>query len=217
MRPGASSRALTVILLGEAGRTDLTALEAQLDVETVEAPVAPDAALQESRLILNPLVDEARADWIFFVRSGERVSVALASEIVAAIAAPSRAWGFRVPVRAVYAGRPLQRQLGDTAGEIRLFHRRHARLVEDPGGREMKVQGSVVRLRAELERVLYESVAEHLAALMESGRPPRRLVAHLIRFLPRLLRGGAPSRASIAYEWLESKYDDRVTTSRTRG
>ena len=79
-----SSRALTVILLGEAtGGTELSALEAQLDVESVAAPLPPDAPLQESRGVLNPLVDEARAHWILLLRSGERVSVALASEIVA--------------------------------------------------------------------------------------------------------------------------------------
>jgi hypothetical protein len=213
MQSATGRRDITVILLGELGSVDISSLQAQSETEVVTAPLPPDAALAQSRSVLNPLVDEARADWILLLRSGEVVTPALAAELVAATAQPSRAWGYRLRLELTYCGGVLPR-VGDAAGEIRLFHRRHARLVEYPGGRELKVQGSVIRLDAALRRALFQSTAEHRRSLLASGRRRRSLAGRLAAFLSEALRPGTIfSRNGLRYAWIESASEPATSPS----
>jgi hypothetical protein len=215
MQSATGRRDITVILFGELGSADISGLQAQAETEVIAAPLPPDAPLIESRAIVNPIVDEARADWILLLRGGEVVTPALAAEIIAATAEPSRAWGYRLPREALYCGVPLPSR-SDRVGEIRLFHRRHARLVENPGSRELKVQGSVIRLEGSLRAVLYDSVAAHRKALAESGRRRKGAFARIALFLRCALRDNSIfSAAALRYAWQESAYESATSLPST--
>lgn len=171
---------------------------------------AADGATREPAT-LNPIVDEADANWILLVRSGERVSDALASEVATSASADPKAWGYRIAGRALYCGRALAIGRGDP-GEIRLFHRRKARL--QPDGR-MKVQGTVVRLASALEVVLYATEHEHLDTLRTSGREPVGSVRRLARWAAAVVRNGPRALAfpTRRYLWIEAGWREGVHAS----
>ncbi|HEY6844107.1 MAG TPA: hypothetical protein VI391_08070, partial [Thermoanaerobaculia bacterium] len=117
------SRELSVIALGHIHTESIEPLTAHLThLEQVMTNLAPRVELAGARAELNRAVDAAAHDWILILREREFIDSALAAEI-AGLMQGADAWGFRVRVIPLYAGRPLR--LGsDDAGEVRLFHRR---------------------------------------------------------------------------------------------
>jgi hypothetical protein len=198
---------LSVLMIGAESPQPMPALERRFPaVEFLQFPGDPWRDLRAAGREINTIIDEAASPWILILRNGERVSERLAEEIAQAIGPSPRAWGFRIRSRQTYGGRPLL--LGHrTEGEIRLFHRRHARLGGEASGREMKVQGSVVRLRSDLERELYSDSRSHIEDLERRGRRvsvPRRLV----RFLRLTLAHGAwRDLTTLRFLWIEARFD----------
>lgn len=196
---GGDGVALSVVFegIGEASRFEsLTRRLGRLDL--IEAPAG--ASSQPS--VLNPLVDDAAAPWILIVRQGELVPDDLAAEIERSATSSPRAWGYRIAIHRVYCGRPLALGARE-AGEVRLFHRRKARL--QPDGR-MKVQGTVVRLEEALSLTLHESRDQHVEWIRSHGGKRAGLVRQLLRWVKAVAQNGprALSSPTRAYLWIES-------------
>lgn len=203
----ASLRAISVFVMGRVFAADLEALGASFHpVEVVELNLDPAAPLGKHQSTLRSAVNAAASDWILLLRSGERIAGEVAGELADAAADPPRAWGFRIRVQRLYCGRPLR--LGDEReGEIRLFHRRHARF--DPRDRgEMNIEGAVIRLGGDLVRPTFESAAEHRAALSQRG-VPHSLVRRILLFARATVANGAlwKGRTSLRYLWIEAGWD----------
>ena len=173
---------LSVVTLGHVHTEAIESLTAHLTrLEQVVTNLAPRVRLGESRAELNRAVDAAANDWILILREREFLDPALAKEIVSAIAGSS-AWGFRISVIPIYASKPLR--LGGTAGELRLFHRRH--LLRRG---ELAVEGTVVRLANPVHALTFESAAElavphsTLRQLLLFARNARTLDGNTLRYL----------------------------------
>ena len=187
---------LSVIALGHIHTESIEPLTAHLaHLEQVMTNLAPRVELGGVRAELNRAIDAAAHDWILILREREFVDAALAAEIASAIQAAG-AWGFRVRVAALYAGKSLR--LGSDAGEVRLFHRRH--LLRRG---ELGVQGTVVRLRNALKARTFDSAAEHREYLSKHGVPHSWLRRALL-----FLRNARTFDANtLRYLWIEAGYD----------
>jgi hypothetical protein len=195
---------LTLIALGAGSAESAAALEARFAAtRTVELPFPAHARLESAASDLNRAIDEAAADWVLVLRAGEIVTPALAEELGAAVER-QRAWGFRLRAETHCCGSILRDR--DEEGDVRLFHTRHARFT--PGGRDPKVQGSVVRLCSPLVVRRFATTAEHQAFLSENGVPHstlRRILIFMHRlFAERLLFRGANA---VRHAWMEAGFD----------
>jgi hypothetical protein len=187
---------LSVVTLGHVHSEAIESLTAHLTrLEQVVTNLAPRVRLGESRPELNRAVDAAANDWILILREREFLDTALAKEIVSAIAGSS-AWGFRISVIPIYASKPLR--LGGTAGELRLFHRRH--LLRRG---ELAVEGTVVRLANPLHAVTFESAAEHRSYL-EKHAVPHSTLRQLLLFAR---NARTLDRNTLRYLWIDAGFD----------
>lgn len=201
---------LAALLLGPVPDSAMQPLRDEgIDLFTIPVPVPAELPLATGGRQLNRFIDEAQSDWIVVLRGGESVGNALAAEIREAIGS-DRAWGYRFLVEELYCGVPLPAR-ERSAGEIRLFHRRRARFVADPGAREMHVQGTVVRLRRPLTFIRYASAEEHAAVLAASGARRNR-ISHLVRFIREAARSGAIFRSAsvLRFLWIETQYEGAI-------
>jgi len=153
---------------------------------------------------LNRTMDGAASDWIFLLEDREVISDQLAREILEVVSGSPSAWGFRVQKIATYEGSPLNLTAAD-AGDVRLFHRRHARFESTSLPAALKVQGTVVRLGGQLLLPTFESRGAHEQFLAAHGKP-RRFPARLAFFLLSALRTGGlwKGRCSRRYLWTEA-------------
>lgn len=196
---GDREAALSVLVDGSLTNESLAGLAAHFSaLSTVSIP--EESFHDAGRL--NPFVDDAPANWILLVRRDEQVSEELAAEIARNASSSAHAWGFRIRRRLLYCGETLHLGQHD-AGEVRLFHRRKARL--QPDGR-MKVQGTVVRLESRLVVVLHESRETHMETLRRSGRRRAGVVRRLSNWLTAILREGPRALDSTTrrYLWREA-------------
>lgn len=180
-------------------------------IEQLVTDLPPRSVLADKRAELNRAIDAASSDWVLILREREFVDSALASEIAAELSGaprspaagaaedggpPLKAWGFRVRVVPLYAGRPLR--IAKDAGEVRLFHRRHLLRRGD-----VSVQGTVIRLREPLGALTFESSEEHRAYLERRGVPH----SSLRRFLVFLRNARTFDRNTLRYLWIEAGFD----------
>jgi hypothetical protein len=164
-------------------------------IEQLVTDLPPRVAFTDKRAELNRAIDAASSDWILVLREREFVDPSLAVEIAGAMAAAD-AWGFRIRVVPLYAGKPLR--LGGDAGELRLFHRRHLLRRGD-----LSVQGTVIRLRNPLQGRTFDSAEEHLAYLSKTGVPQSALRRTLL-----FLRNARTfDRNTLRYLWIEAGFD----------
>jgi hypothetical protein len=187
------NRELSVITLGHVHTDAIESLTRHCSrLEQVVVDLPPRVAFVERRPELNRAIDAARSDWILILREREFVDDALAAEI----AGVANAWGFRIRVTPVYAGKPLR--LGDPAGEVRLLHRRH--LLRRG---ELTVEGTVVRLGNPIRALTFASPKEHRAYL-ESRAVPHSALRRVLLFLrnARTLDTG-----TLRYLWIEAGFD----------
>jgi glycosyltransferase involved in cell wall biosynthesis len=115
----------------------------------------------------NLAVERARNDWVLCLDADERVSASLREEIEAARASGFQHSGYRAPRVAFYLGRWVRATDWYPDLQLRLFDRRQGRW---QGGRvheSVSVQGSVGRLRHEIEHHPYADLAEHLQTINE--------------------------------------------------
>ncbi|MFN2441506.1 MAG: hypothetical protein ABR517_02365 [Thermoanaerobaculia bacterium] len=206
--------ALSVFALGKVSPEDIHALASHLPaLELLAVDLPSDANLGEQQAQLRAVVNSASHDWILIMRGGETVDAALAEEIAATLAPPSRAWGTRLRVVPTYGGSPLILPVAH-GGEIRLFHRRHVRFdVRNQTG-EMNVEGAVVRLHSPLRMEAYANAEEHREWLAAHAVPQSGARRALI-FAKNAVASGAiwRSRATLRYLWVEAGWD-RTTPGR---
>ncbi|HEY0592163.1 MAG TPA: hypothetical protein VGE86_05615 [Thermoanaerobaculia bacterium] len=197
--PGAQ-RGVTVFTLGGIREGAGAALRDSFSaVEVLPIDLPPGASLAASQPALRAEVNRAANDWILLLREGERVTARGAAEMGASVTEPPKAWGFRLRIAPTCGGAPLLLDPG-ISGEIRFFHRRHARF--DLRGRgEMNVEGTVLRLREPLERELFASHEAHRAWLAAHGVPHSALRRTLL-FAKRALVTRALFRSGTTLRWL---------------
>jgi glycosyltransferase involved in cell wall biosynthesis len=104
----------------------------------------------------------ARNDWILAVDADERVSAELRDEIQAARAAGFRNSGYRIPRVARYMGRWIRATDWYPDPQLRLFDRTKGRWEGGLVHESVRVQGSVGRLRSELQHHPYDDIGHHL-------------------------------------------------------
>jgi hypothetical protein len=186
---------LSVITLGHVHTEAIESLAKHYSrLEQVVVDLPPRVAFAEKRPELNRAIDAAANDWILILREREFVDEVLAAEI----AGLSNAWGFRIRVTPLYASKPLQ--LGDSSGEVRLFHRRH--LLRRG---ELAVEGTVVRLTNPIQAVTFDSLEEHRQYLGEHGVPHTTL-----RRVFLILRNARTlDRNTLRDLWIEAGFDQR--------
>lgn len=187
---------LSIVTLGHIHTEAIESLTPHCSrIEQLVTDLQPRVSLAEKRAELNRAIDAASADWILILREREFVDGLLAEEIARVIAAAD-AWGFRIRVAPVYAGKPLH--LGSPAGELRLFHRRH--LLRRG---EFAVQGTVIRLQHPLMARTFDSPDQHRAYLEKRGVPHSSLRRALLFFRnARTLDGN-----TLRYLWIEAGFD----------
>jgi len=195
---------LGVITLGHVHAEELTALTPYLEhLEQLVLDIPFDDSLVKHRAELNRAVDAASDDWLLVVREREIVDDAIAREITEAMRA-QKAWGFRIRSVPMYAGKPLR--IGESEGELRLFHRRH--LLRRG---ELGVQGTVVRLNNVLRSMSFDTVAAHREYLEKNG-VPHSLLRRLLLFAHHVVVTGARDANTLWYLWIEAGYDHGATT-----
>jgi hypothetical protein len=190
---------LAVVTLGHVHTETLEPLTPHFShLEQLVLDIPPRVDLNAHRAELNRAVDAATGDWILVVRERETIDAALAKEIAEAMRA-AKAWGFRIRTEALYGGQPLR--IGDQAGEVRLFHRRHLLRRGDLG-----VQGTVVRLANAFRAVTFETADAHREYLAQNGarQSPLRRV---LRFARYAIEARTLDRATLRYLWVEAGFN----------
>ena len=195
---------LSVVALGHVHTEAIEPLTAHLTrLEQVMTNLAPRVALLDVRAELNRAIDAAAHDWILILREREFVDAALAAEVAGAMRAAD-AWGFRIRVVPLYAGKPLR--VGADPGELRLFHRRHLMRRGELG-----VQGTVVRLRNAIQARTFDSPADHRAYL-EKNAVPHSSLRRVLLFL-RYAR--TLDANTLRYLWIEAGFDSPSPSGRS--
>jgi glycosyltransferase involved in cell wall biosynthesis len=146
----------------------------------------------------------ATHDWILSLDADERVTPALAGHIRAELAAPSHQ-GYRIARVTWYLGRWIRSTDWYPDWQLRLYDRRAGRWQPRRVHESVAVEGSVGRLRGELQHFAYRDLSHHLATidryttlaaadLADAGRRtgPGRIAAHTCAAFLRnyALRGG---------------------------
>lgn len=190
---------LSIIAIGHVHAESVLALTKEFSpVEQLVLDVHPRAELLAHRAELHRAIDAASHDWIVIVREREEVSEALAREMAGAASESPRAWGYRIRTIPLYDGQPLR--LGDTTGELRLFHRRHFLRRGD-----LNVQGTVIRLGESLRAITFATAAEHRQYLQENAVPRSRM-SHALWFLRNAIASRTSDRTTLRYLWVEAGY-----------
>lgn len=193
---------LSIITLGDVHAEHVAPLSENFDrLEQLVLDVYPRDPISRHRPEFNRAIDAATHDWVLIVRERETVGDELAKEIAAA-ARDAKAWGFRIRVQPFYAGHRLR--LGDSAGEIRLFHKRHYMRFANKGEwEEIAVQGTIIRLTSALRMNTFESYEAHRHYLATSGTK-RSSAARLATFLRDAIGTRTVDRNTLRYIWIEA-------------
>lgn len=199
---------LSVFAAGRVGEDALAPLRQRFDAVEVQAlPLPAGASFGRHQAEIRAALTSAGHDWVLLLHEGESVPAPLADAMARALAAPPRAWGFRLGLRSLYRGAPLTLRSAPQ-GEIRLFHRRHMRLDLRSRFEEMQIEGAVIRLDGSLERTLWASSEEHARAKARAGVPHSRL-RHLLVFLRRVSEERAWGRPNaLRYLWIEAGWEE---------
>lgn len=200
---------LSVIALGHVHAEDLASLTTRFaHIEQLVLDVPPRDALSRHRAEFNRALDAATADWTLVVREREFIDDALATEI-AAVATDAKARGFRIRSVPFYAGKPLR--IGESEGEVRLFHRRNYMRYANKGEwDEITVQGSVVRLANAFRSVTFATAEEHRAHLAAKAAPHSALRRALL-FLRYMIGTRTRDANTLRYLWIEAGFDVPLT------
>src|SRR5207253_5539192 len=108
---------------------------------------------------------QARHDWVLALDADERVTPALRGEIERMRAGGFAHAGYRIPRVAFYLGRWIRGTDWWPDPQLRLFDRRRGRWEGGLIHESVRVQGSVGRLRGEMEHYTYDDISDHLATI----------------------------------------------------
>ena len=107
----------------------------------------------------------ASHDWILSVDADERVTPALADEILAVLATDAASGGYRVPRVSHYLGRWIRSTDWYPDYQLRLYDRRRARWAGRYVHESVQADGPVGRLHANLQHFPYRDVSHHLRTI----------------------------------------------------
>jgi hypothetical protein len=110
----------------------------------------------------NFAVDAASHAWVLVVDADERVTPALREELLALRAAGFSQAGYRLPRVTFYLGRWIRGTDWYPDLQLRLFDRRRGRWQGSLIHESVRVQGSVGRLRNELQHFSHRNVSHHV-------------------------------------------------------
>jgi glycosyltransferase involved in cell wall biosynthesis len=148
-----------IIVVDSESRDDTVAIARQFTERVV---VRPWPGYVEQK---NFAAGLAAHDWIFSLDADERVTPALAEEIRLLVASnPSHA-AYQVPRVAWHLGRWIRTTDWYPDHQTRLYDRRTAQWSGRYVHEQVTVQGTVGRLRSELQHFPYRDVAEHLETI----------------------------------------------------
>jgi glycosyltransferase involved in cell wall biosynthesis len=108
---------------------------------------------------------QASNDWILSLDADERVSPALAGEIRQLLAAPSATSGYRIPRVTFHLGKWIRSTDWYPDYQLRLYDRRRAQWAGRYVHESVRAEGSVGRLRGELQHYAYRDIAHHLQTM----------------------------------------------------
>lgn len=110
----------------------------------------------------NRAVECAQHDWVLALDADERVTGELRDEIQAARAAGFAHAGYRIPRVSFYMGRWIRGTDWYPDLQLRLFDRRRGRWEGALIHESVRVEGSVGRLRGEMQHLPYADIGEHM-------------------------------------------------------
>jgi glycosyltransferase involved in cell wall biosynthesis len=113
----------------------------------------------------NAALDAARHDWVLALDADERITPALRDEIQAERAAGFRHAGYRVPRVAWYLGRWIRGTDWYPDPQLRLFDRRRGRWQGSLIHESVRVEGTVGRLRSDMQHLSYADVSHHMRVI----------------------------------------------------
>ena len=146
------------IVVVDSGSTDRTReIAAQAGARVIRNEPWPGFVAQR-----NLAADAAGHDWILAVDADERVTAELRDEIQAARAAGFDRSGYRIPRVAHYLGRWIRATDWYPDPQLRLFDRTKGRWQGGLIHESVRVQGSVGRLRSELQHHPYDDIGHHM-------------------------------------------------------
>jgi glycosyltransferase involved in cell wall biosynthesis len=108
---------------------------------------------------------EARHDWILSVDADERVTPRLAEEIRRLLATEPQDAGYRVPRLTHYLGQWIRSTDWYPDYQLRLYDRRRARWTGRYVHESVQADGTVGRLKADLQHYSYRDVSHHLRTI----------------------------------------------------
>lgn len=147
------------ILVVDSGSTDDTVALARSVGATVLTNAWPGWARQKQFAL-----EHARHEWIFSIDADERVTEPLKQSIVTLFESEpeSRAEGYSINRCNHFMGRPLRHGEGYPDWCLRLFKRSGAGWSPDPVHERVLIEGSVAKLRGDLDHHSEESLTEYL-------------------------------------------------------
>jgi (heptosyl)LPS beta-1,4-glucosyltransferase len=107
----------------------------------------------------------ASHDWILSLDADERVTPALASEIVSAVAREPREAAFRIPRVTWHLGRWVRTTDWYPDYQTRLYDRRAAEWTGRYVHESVAVRGETGQMRGEIQHYAYRDIAEHLETI----------------------------------------------------
>jgi len=149
------------VVVVDDGSTDRTReIAEQAGARVVVNSPWPGFAAQRNRAL-----QEASHDWVLSLDADERVTPALRDEIERLRGDGLRHAGYRIPRVAFYLGRWIRGTDWYPDWQLRLFDRRRGRWKEALVHESARVDGTVGRLRGELEHFPYTDIANHVARI----------------------------------------------------
>ena len=148
------------IVVVDSESTDDTVAIARQYTDTVIVREWPGYIAQK-----NHAASIASHDWILSLDADERVSPALADEIKAMMAKTPTDAGFRVPRVTRYLGRWMRSTDWYPDDQLRLYDRRVAEWTGRYVHESLSVQGTVGRMRGELQHFAFRDIADHLETI----------------------------------------------------
>lgn len=148
------------IVVLDGGSTDRTVAIAESKGARVQHRPFDDFGRQKQAVL-----DLAMGDWVLSIDADERLTPALAREILAVIRSPDALEGYEIRRELIYLGRRLR--FGGTRNDwvLRLAHRAHARFSDAVVHERMLVNGRTGRLHAPMDHVKYHSLTEHVQSM----------------------------------------------------
>ncbi len=111
-------------------------------------------------------LDRVEHDWVFILDADERVTPALACELLELLADEPKALGYYVRRRNIVFDREIRHSGWSTDKVIRLFHRAHGRYPNRRVHADVDIRGQVPTLKQPLLHYTYRSLGQYIEKLM---------------------------------------------------